>query len=63
MDPNEMLNRGRKAANVLHRTKGDTWDYQVSSQELAAAFEALDRWLTRGGTPPADWQPSDRQER
>lgn len=55
MDPNQTLRQLRRLAAMRHaggRTQ-DEWD--AAADELAELFEALDRWLSRGGFPPEAW--------
>jgi len=53
MDPNETLRVARAAADRLL----NDYDPEVA-YSLAENFTALDIWLSRGGFPPADWQPT-----
>lgn len=48
MDPNETLRRLRDFVAEALEGKG-------FSSEAAELFEALDQWLTKGGSPPDDW--------
>jgi hypothetical protein len=55
MDPNIALQEARRLAmQVLY---GDAEEGDEARDDLAIAFTALDKWLTSGGFPPAEWQP------
>lgn len=51
MDPDEALKNAREAVIVFYES-----GQQHGGAELAAAFEALDGWLSQGGFLPQDWQ-------
>ena len=52
MDPDECLLRSRQLAARIVNEEGTCGNDAV---ELAECFEALDRWLTRGGFYPRAW--------
>jgi hypothetical protein len=58
MDPDEALRVAREAtAKLLEDDEAMPYDAQAElASDLAAAFDALDEWLTKGGFAPADWR-------
>lgn len=60
MDPDETLETiRRKGALVLRLTEdavGDAERLAAVARELAEAVEALDGWLRRGSSLPAEWE-------
>ena len=64
MDPNQALTDMRQALCDLRTLQQKTvldqpFAFADAADELANAFEALDRWLSRGGFLPRDWQKDD----
>jgi len=54
MDPNRALEDAREAVRHWLHVKGGDQDLEMFDQ-LVSSFEALDRWISRGGFLPRDW--------
>ena len=54
MDPNTALANAREASARLDASTGQA-DMIEAALDIAAAYRALDEWITRGGFLPADW--------
>lgn len=62
MDPNETLERARRAAARIRElqdkddlTKEEVEEHEQEHENLVEHFEALDGWLSRGGFLPGAW--------
>jgi hypothetical protein len=59
MDPDRALTDLRAAFAALRRTLAGDPDAAAAHASTALdLFTGLDHWLTTGGFPPADWQPT-----
>lgn len=59
MDPNTRLEELRDLAMMVALSGGDmdrTAPYPQAAIDLAEKFEELDKWITKGGFLPAQWQ-------
>lgn len=54
MDPNTALHDLREAIRDAEHPDQYT-DREVAIEQVAASFEALDGWLSRGGALPEEW--------
>lgn len=54
MDPNEALKRMRELSDELDRFEDDR-TRSLIAEDMASVWDGLDRWMTRGGFLPADW--------
>lgn len=54
MDPNTALHDLREMIRDAEHPDQYT-DREVAIEQLAASFEALDNWLSRGGLLPQEW--------
>lgn len=60
MDPNATLRRMRQLTAAIHAAD-DAADPHAAAEaatELAELFDALDKWLSRGGFRPSAWSAS-----
>lgn len=57
MDPDTTLITARKALAEYHDALDteNTYEAQEHAERLAEAFEALDKWMTKGGLLPDAW--------
>ena len=55
MDPNQVLIDLRDLAQDIREGTGE-YDLVDTAETMSAGFEALDTWLTRGGSLPSDWE-------
>ena len=60
MDPDETLKCAREALEILNCDLSFEPARLDASDDLVAAFEALDEWLSKGGFLPADWAKVSR---
>ncbi len=62
MDPNEALKNAREALKRHRRSQereeGSASPNTEGADDLADAFESLDRWLSKGGFLPDAWKPT-----
>jgi hypothetical protein len=62
MDPNQTLHDLRTAV-ADYRTATSVSAADDAADRLAEHIQALDRWLSMGGFPPAAWQPTGAEPR
>lgn len=58
MDPNEALRQLREAIKDLRLAQdlGSNDDEIAAGHQVAEHAEALDQWLSKGGSKPLDWR-------
>jgi hypothetical protein len=57
MDPNEALRLVREAAGEIVNAAGEAYDPDTSNiGQLIESFDALDKWLSKGGALPLAWE-------
>lgn len=55
MDPDATLEAAREAVRtILSDTRAS--EIESATADLVESFDALDRWLSGGGFPPAAWR-------
>jgi hypothetical protein len=58
MDPTQCLKEIRELVVACQKSPGDL----ISAGDLADHFDALDKWLTRGGHLPWQWEENRWKE-
>lgn len=63
MDPTEALARARIQSRwLLNRTGSESrTELMDHADDLAEAFDALDRWICKGGFLPLQWEKAQRR--
>jgi len=56
VDPNAALRDARKALAEWREADSKGRDTTLAAEDLAAAFDALDGWLSKAGFLPVAWQ-------
>lgn len=55
MDPNTILERLRELCNAFVKSEDDSMHSEILDN-MCADFDALDKWLSKGGFKPAAWE-------